>query len=215
MGSLEGSSKGGFMKQVIDMIKGSKLVKVVFLILFSLSVSSYSFALQLTWSHVHNNPDGSQTLKGHVPLMVKNGEAKYQFHSNLFLSAQIIMPLSNQPQLDSLIQSLYNPTSPLYHQFLTPAKFAQSFGPSTVDLNTVKDFLNKENIQIINQSANGNVLNVAGSSQSFEHAFGIQINNYQDNEGNSLIAPNVEPTIPASLAGKIIAIGGLDNVPKY
>ena len=65
------------------------------------------------------------------------------------------------------------------------------------------------------QSPNGAVLNVTGSVGAFEQAFGLHINYYQKNDGAMFFAPDAEPTIPVTLAGKILAIGGLDNLPKY
>lgn len=162
---------------------------------------------------VKKNLDGSQTLKGHVPSDV--ALATFKYHSNFYLNAQIIMPLGNQSQLSSLLKDLYDPKSPSYHHFLTPAQFAQQFAASSVDSTIVKEFLQKQGISVLGQSAGGTVLKVAGHVSAFENAFGLHINNYQRKDGRIFFAPDADPTIPPTLADKILAVGGLDNLPKY
>jgi len=164
-------------------------------------------------SYVKNNPDGSQTLTGHVPLVVKNGTAILQSHASLNINAQIIMPLANQSQLSTLLQNLYDPTNSSFHQFLTPTQFAQQFAPSSIDQTLVGEYLNQEGITVT--ASNGAVLNVTGPVSAFEQAFGLHINNYQKADGTLFYAPDTDPTIPATIAGKVLAVGGLDNLAKY
>ena len=46
-----------------------------------------------------------------------------------------------QAELDALIQAQQNPTSPLYHQWLTPAEYGARFGASPQDLSLVTAWL--------------------------------------------------------------------------
>jgi len=166
-------------------------------------------------NYVKNNADGSQTLTGHMPLEVKNGAATFKYHASQTINAQVIMPLGNQSELSSLLQGLYDPKNPNFHHFLTPTQFAQQFAPSSIDSTQVQEFLKAQGISVTGQSSNGAVLNVSGSVGSFEHAFGLHINNYQKADGTMFFAPDADPTIPATIAGKVLAVGGLDNLPKY
>jgi len=186
----------------------------MFLVSLGVFLPANSFADNFS-SYIKNNFDGSQTLTGHVPLEVRNGAAILKHHANFNLSAQIIMPLANQVQLNTLLQNLYDPKSSSFHQFLTPTQFAQQFAPSVIDLIQVREYLKKVGVIITGQSANGAVLNVSGPVSSFEQAFGLHINNYQKSDGTLFYAPDAEPSIPVTVAGKILAVGGLDNLPKY
>ncbi len=193
---------------------GLKLLFGLFLAVFGMAMAANSFADSP--NYIRNNADGSQTLTGHVPLEIKNATTAFLYHAtNPSINAQVIMPLANQSQLNSLLQDLYNPESPNYHHFLTPAQFAQQFAPSAVDSTLVQEFLNKQGISVTGQSPNGAVLNVTGSVGAFEQAFGLHINNYKKSDGTVFFALDADPTIPATLAGKILAVGGLDNLPKY
>jgi len=110
----------------------------ILIVVWGLIMASYSLA-DPSHSYIRNNPDGGQTLTGHVPRDIKN--ASFKYHASRNINAQIIMPLSNQTQLSSLLQSLYDPKSTNFHHFLTPAQFAQQFATSSVDSNLVQEFL--------------------------------------------------------------------------
>jgi len=205
------------MKKYFPEKAGFKLLFGIFLAAFGMAMAANSFADSSAGplSYIRNNVDGSQTLTGHVPLEVKNATAAFKYHASQNIDARIILPLTNQSQLSSLLQDLYDPKSPSFHHFLTPAQFAQQFSPSAIDLTLVQDFLNKEGISVTGQSSNGAVLNVTGPVSAFEQAFGLHINYYQKSDGTLFFAPDADPTIPATLADKILAVGGLDNLPKY
>ena len=191
---------------------GYKLLFGFFLLVFSMTMAANSFAN--SYRYIKNNLNGSQTLTGHMPRELQNSVFKY--HANQFITAQVILPLANQAQLSSLLSDLYNPQSPNFHHFLTPAQFAQQFAPMASDTTVVQEFLNREGISVTGRSPNGMVLIVTGSVGAFEQAFGLHVNYYQRNsDGLMYFAPDADPMIPPNLAGKILAIGGLDNLPKY
>ena len=197
-------------------------VQFIFLIAFGIAMTGNSFAdsssnVSGPASYFRDNIDGSRTLIGHVPWDVRNSTAALKYHatSNQNISAQIILPLQNQDQLSVLLKDCYDIKSPNYHHFLTPAQFAEQFGPSATDSTEVQEFFKKRGISITGQSANGAVLYVTGYAVAFEQAFGLHINHYQKNDGTLFFAPDMDPTIPAAIAGKILAIAGLDNFPKY
>jgi kumamolisin len=199
--------RGNFLKRA-----GLKLFLGIFLSALGMAMASNSLADPF-YSYVRNNADGSQTLTGHVPRDIRRSAFKY--HASLNISAQIIMPLANQSQLSALLQGLYDPKSPNFHHFLTPAQFAQQFSSPAIDSAAVQEYFKKEGISVTGQSPNGAVLFVTGPVGAFEQAFGMHINYYQRNDNKMFFAPDADPTVPAILAGKILAVGGLDNLPKY
>jgi kumamolisin len=159
------------------------------------------------------NPGGTQTLAGHVPLEVRNGTAVLRYHASVNIDGRIILPLRNQPELAELLEDLYNPNSPKFHKFLTPDEFAQRFSADAADSMQVREFLKAAGIFVTGQSGNGTVLRATGPSEAYERAFGLRINYYPGKDDAMFFAPDMDPTIPAALAGKILAIGGLDNLP--
>jgi len=99
-------------------------------------------------NYVGANPDGTQTLAGHVPLEVRNGTAVVKYHASLDIEGRIILPLRNQPELAELLEDLYNPNSPKFHKFLTPDEFAQRFSADATDAMQVQEFLKGAGISV-------------------------------------------------------------------
>ncbi len=185
-----------------------KIIFCVFLAVLAMTVNSFASP-----GYIKGNPDGSQTLTGHVPHDI--GTAFFKYHASLNISAQIIMPLQNQPQLSVFLKDLYDPASLNFHHFLSPSDFGHDFGPSQTNVSLVLGYLKEKGIRVTGQSPNGAVLYVSAPVGAFEQAFGVQINQYQKSDGTSFYATVKEPVIPATLAGMISAIGGMDNLPKY
>ncbi|MBF0571975.1 MAG: hypothetical protein HQL12_08925 [Candidatus Omnitrophica bacterium] len=162
-----------------------------------------------------NNIDGSQTLLGHVPKDVGLSVKKDHVNSSQILDLRVTLPINNESQLDALLKSLYDPSSPNYRHFLTPEQFTLQFGASGIYSQQVKDFLKSKGLTVTGQSPSGLVLNVSGPVSSVERIFGVNINHYQKNDGKMFFAPDAEPTVPVEVVGKISAVGGLDNAIKF
>src|SRR5215469_5225840 len=69
-----------------------------------------------------------------------------QSHRTLQMSIGLAM--RNQGQLNSLLQALYDPSSPAYHRFLSVDQFAQQFGPTTGQQQAVISYLTQQGFTI-------------------------------------------------------------------
>jgi subtilase family serine protease len=58
-------------------------------------------------------------------------------------------------------------------------------------------------------------VDVVGSAQAVENAFGVQLHQYQVNGGRTFRAPSNAPQIPAQLAGRLAAVVGLDTAAVW
>lgn len=194
----------------------NNILALILILVGTITSSSFASSPQ-PLNFIKNNVDGSQTLLGTTPSDTASSNFRYHAYSKEVLNLQIELPLRNQTQLNSLLQSIYDPQSPNYHQWLTPVQFAQQFGYTGLEINSieVKQFLQSQGLSVTGQSPNGLVLYVSGSVPAVEHALGVHINHYQKSDGTSFFAPDADPTIPVQLAGKILAIGGMDNLPKF
>ena len=74
-----------------------------------------------------------QALRGHVPPAVGHLQPLKRLAGTNRLELVIGLPLRNREALASLLGQLYDPASPNYHQYLTPAEFAERFGPTQQD----------------------------------------------------------------------------------
>lgn len=182
----------------------------ILVMVFVCSMANNSFADHAVF--FKNNVDGSQTLTGHVPGEVGRSKIHHHADAKEALDLQLVLPVANQAQLDSVLKGIYDPSSPIYHHFLTSDQFNQQFKASDADLNKIKNYFASKGFAISGQSPNGTVLHVQGSAGAVEHVFKLHINHYTKNDGTLFRAPDADPTISTEIAGKIAAVAGLDNI---
>ena len=116
----------------------------------------------------------------------------------------------NTAGLTSTLQDMYDPSSPSYQQWLTPAQFHQSYSPAPSEVAEVRSWLVKQGFSVVDVPANNLFVTAAGSTAQVEHAFNVNINLYHL-DGRLVRAPNQDPTVPLPLAQQVRAITGLDG----
>ncbi len=153
---------------------------------------------------------GRQSLRGHVPAVLKNLQPIDHVAASQRLGLAIGLPLRNSEGLDVLLQQLYDPASPNYRQYLTPEQFAAMFGPTEDDYQAVIDFVEANGLTVTATHPNRVVLDVEGAARDIEAAFHVTMRVYQHpQEARTFYAPDVEPSL--DLTVPILHISGLDN----
>ena len=126
------------------------------------------------------------------------------------LNLSIGLPLRDRAGLTSLLQQLYDPQSTNFHHFLTPAQFADRFGPTEQDYQTVVNFAQSHGLVVTGRYSNRTLVGVRGSVADVERVLHVTINEYQHpTEARTFYAPSGAPTL--DLAVPVLAIAGLDN----
>src|SRR5271157_5274613 len=64
---------------------------------------------------------------GHVPEVVKRLQPAGELPAETGLNLAIGLPLRNAQSLENLMRDVYDPSSRVYHRFLTPDEFAAQF----------------------------------------------------------------------------------------
>ncbi|MGC2298305.1 MAG: protease pro-enzyme activation domain-containing protein [Acidobacteriaceae bacterium] len=156
-------------------------------------------------------------LTRHVRQATATGEAKAlgQMPATQSLRLVLTLPLRNQQELDTLLDDLYNPSSPSYRHFLTVDQFTAEFGPTQDDYNAVINFAEEHGLTVVATSPNRVNLDVTGTVAAIEQAFHVSMRTYQHpTENRSFFAPDREPTV--DLPFQLWHVAGLDNysIPK-
>jgi hypothetical protein len=126
------------------------------------------------------------------------------------LNLAISLPLRNQPALARLLQQIYDPGSPHFHRYLTPAEFTEQFGPSGRDYQTLIDFAAAHHLKVTHTHPNRTLLDISASVADIRRVMGVHINLYQHpTQRRTFYAPDGNPTVDAGIA--LLAIKGLDN----
>jgi subtilase family serine protease len=153
-----------------------------------------------------------QVLHGHVLPEITNGQVQFVAHlpSTQKLYFSLVLSLRNEAELHSLIQDLYDPSSPNYHQFLNTEQFAARFSPTPEDYQAVVDFVRTKGFTVTSTPDHRLTVSALGTAAQIEDAFNVTMNVYQHPTENRLFfSPDREPSLPASLP--VTYISGLNN----
>jgi Pro-kumamolisin, activation domain len=156
-----------------------------------------------------------QALRGHVPNAAKQLTPLKGMESTTHLELTIALPLRNAAGLNRLLEEIYNPSSPNYHQYLTPGEFAKQFGPSQEDYKALMAFAKSNHLTIIGTHPNRTLLDVNGSIADIEKALHVNMRVYKHpGEARTFRAPDADPSV--DLAMPLLSISGLDdyNLPR-
>jgi subtilase family serine protease len=116
----------------------------------------------------------------------------------------------NRDAMDTLAKQLYDRTSPLYRQFLTPAAIAARFAPTADEAATVAHFLESHKLQIVRVGPSNFFVRARGTVAAVEAAFGVSLNNYVV-LGQTLRANDRDPVIDGAAGALVGAVAGLDS----
>ena len=148
----------------------------------------------------------------HVRQEVISGEATFLnwLPATQSLRLNIALPLRNESELDDLLQELYDPQSPSFHQFLSVPEFTERFAPTEEDYAAVVRFAEQNGLTVTGTSPNRMVVDVTGSVADIERAFQVTMGSYQHpTEQREFYSPDREPS--PDLRVPLWHISGLDN----
>lgn len=148
----------------------------------------------------------------HVRDAVRNGKAQLvgPMSASQLMTLNVVLPLSNQAALDEFLSDLYDPESPSYHHYLTPAQFTARFGPSQADYNAAVSYVKANGFQVIGGSRDGMNIVIRGPVSAVNQAFHVTMRLYKHpSENRNFYSPDREPT--TGLNFQLWHISGLNN----
>jgi subtilase family serine protease len=120
------------------------------------------------------------------------------------------MALKNMAGLKSFVAEVSNPNGREYGQYLSTEQFASSYAPAAADVAAVQKLLEQAGMKNVTVGPQGVYVSATATVAQLRTAFKVSQNLYAYH-GFTLRANKEAPTIPASLGGKIVYIGGLDD----
>ena len=167
-------------------------------------------AVLLLLSQTAAHSAGAQVILGNVPKAVRGLRPVGHYDGTNRLNLAIGLAGRDPNGLSAFLRDVYDPASPQYRKFLTPAQFAQRFGATVADYESLKTFAQSNNLIIKHVYSNRILLDVEGSVTDIEKTFHIKINLYlHPSENRTIFAPNTDPSANTPL--HILHIAGLDN----
>src|SRR5580658_4342445 len=155
-------------------------------------------------------PVQTQSLQGHRPAALVQLTPVGRLEAARALKLAIGLPLRDKQGLTNLLGRIYDPASPDYHHFLTPAQFANAFGPTEKDYQTLTSFAIANGLKVSATHPNRALLDVTGTVANIEKAFHLVLRTYpHPREKRLFYAPDVEPSL--NLETPVLHISGLDD----
>jgi subtilase family serine protease len=117
---------------------------------------------------------------------------------------------AQQADLEALLAAQQDPSSPQYHQWLTPDQFAARFGMAPSDIEQVKSWLQQQGFSIDSIARSRNMIRFSGTVNQVEQAFSTQMHYYQSG-GTEHFAPSSGLSVPAAIAPIVAGIRNLND----
>jgi xanthomonalisin len=156
---------------------------------------------------------GHAMLAPHLPRAVANGNAPMMgaVSPQQHLKFAIHLPLRNQAELTQLLHDLYDPKSPLYHQYLSMSEFTKRFAVTARDYDTVVAWARANGLTVTAQTPNRRLLAVEAPVAAVNRAFHLTVNYYRHPvDARTFYSPDREPTV-VGLSVPLLQITGMNN----
>ncbi|WP_260741212.1 protease pro-enzyme activation domain-containing protein [Tunturiibacter lichenicola] len=126
------------------------------------------------------------------------------------LSLHFSMTAAQQADLTQLLAAQLNPSSPSYHQWLTPEQFGARFGLSSADLAKVSSWLTSQGFTITSVARSSTSISFTGTVAQAQTAFGTTIHSLSYN-GEQHISNITDPVVPSAIASVVGVVNGLND----
>jgi kumamolisin len=117
---------------------------------------------------------------------------------------------TNRQALADDLAAMYDPSSPHYSQFLSPAQIAERYGASQSAIDAVTHYFTSQGFKIVAVSSLRDSVTVSGTILQIAQALHVVIQNFQQ-QGKTFFAPTGDVTLPPDIQQFITSILGMSD----
>ncbi|HLX39841.1 MAG TPA: S53 family peptidase, partial [Ktedonobacteraceae bacterium] len=188
-------------------------VILVPLLAIALIVGTGSFYLA---NFAHAAPaDTLVAFPGTIPAALAHSKIQGPAGTQQNISLSIGLQLRNANLLRQYVNDISSPKSANYHRYLSQAQISSAFSPDQGTYNAVEQYLQKAGFTITHTYTHRLLISFRGSVGLAEQVFHVSINTYSAPNGQTFFSNSDDPFLPASLAGAIQSISGLNNALSW
>ena len=132
--------------------------------------------------------------------------------STATVQGTVVLQPRNEAALTNFISEVTTPKSPEFHHYLPAGAFAARFGPAKATIAAVRSQLQADGLKVTNVASDGLLVRFKGTAQQVETAFGTGLAKYRLANGAAGQATTSAIKVPLSIAAKVTAVIGLDNL---
>ncbi len=200
---------------VLSICKVKKFIYLTFLFLgISMFLPTMAFASR-TDNHVAKYTvfgQGPLVKVGSVPAVSKSLYKTGVINSGEEMSVNIFLKPRNVSTMNSLLASVYNPSSPDYHHFLKKGQFAAEFGPTKSTYNTVINYLKSVGISDISSGSGDFSVSIKAKSGQLSKVFDTSFMGYKLSDGRKVYANTKAPLLPQTIANATLGVAGFNDM---
>ena len=184
------------------------LIASVLLLSFAFVATGFLAANGLVQS-TSNNSNELFLIPDHVAGVVNNGHSLGPAKAGTQLSVVLSLPYSNQAQLNYFLAAVQDPSSPLYHHYLTQSQFVQDFSPSAMEYYHYVQYFMSQGFHV---KTYGDMVSLvlSGTVAQYQATFHMSMSNFVTVHGTRYIAPSSQLMLPV-FYGPISSIVGLNT----
>src|SRR5580700_7675451 len=117
---------------------------------------------------------------------------------------------AQEADLQALLAAQQDPSSPQYHQWLSPEQFGARFGMAQSDIAKVQTWLQQQGFSIDSVARGGNMIRFSGTAGQVEQAFQTEMHYFKTN-GETHYAPATLLSVPSAIAPTVAAVRNLSD----
>jgi subtilase family serine protease len=123
-----------------------------------------------------------------------------------------LAPNGGEDALKAAALAVSTPGSATYGAFLTPAQYRARYAPTASAVRSVEAYLRGAGLTVTGVESSNRYISVSGDVAAAQKAFHAPIARYRHN-GKTVQAPSTSLALPASIAGLVTTVTGLDTTP--
>jgi len=152
-----------------------------------------------------------QTIAGTKPAWTAGAKLTGSANGSTTVAAKVWLAPRNAAQLTALARAVSDPASAQYRRYLTHAQYVSQFAPTADQVSAVESWLTGAKLKVSGVGPDNHFVSVTGSPSAISAAFGTTLGLYSVN-GATQQAPESDLSIPASVAGSVLAVTGLTQL---
>jgi hypothetical protein len=156
---------------------------------------------------------GMQQLTGYVTPAMVGAPLVGPVPGDAIIELAIGLPLRDEPGLQATIAQIYDPSSPLYHQYISPSDFAAAYGPLSAMSDPLLSFINASGLTLQGTYTSNQLFDVTGPASVVGSTFFVTLNYYQRPDGSVFYAPDREPSV--DLDPTTVPIARIDGLESF
>ncbi len=148
------------------------------------------------------------TLPGTRPAQASRGVDQGAVSASMPLKGITLVfnrTAAQQADLDTLLTAQQDPSSPQFHQWLTPDQFAARFGVADSDIAKVQSWLQGQGFAVDNVARSRDQITFDGTAGQVATAFGTELHRYAMSD-RVHYAPATDLSVPATLAPLVTTV---------